>query len=186
MVTKETLRKLLSALKPLSEEQDTNAAVALILKPAEGDFEFLLVKRALRASDVWSGQMAFPGGKREPEDATLKDTVIRETMEETCIDVSGSCFLGVLEAVKPIIRNGFRVLPFVVMLETDPEVRLNHNELHSHMWVSYEKVRQSSTRTTMPRFGETPAFIFQDAVVWGMTHKILYEFSKTVEALKAS
>lgn len=184
MVNAGIIRKLPSVLKPVTGEQGANAAVALLLRPESEDSDILLVKRAVHPKDVWSGQMAFPGGKREPQDAHLKATVTRETFEETGINLSESRFLGVLGAAQPMIRSGFLVLPFVVALDAEPEVKLNHSELDSHIWVPYEKIIQSNGKTTLPNFGEVPAFILGNDVVWGMTYKILSDFIRIVETLK--
>jgi 8-oxo-dGTP pyrophosphatase MutT (NUDIX family) len=184
MVNPAAIQKLPSVFQPVTDEKGANAAVALLLKPQGEDSEILLVKRAVHPKDVWSGQMAFPGGKREPHDTHLKATVTRETFEETGINIAGSRFLGVLGAVPPMIKSGFLVLPFVVALETEPEINLNHSELDSHIWVPYEKIVQSNGKTRLPNFGEVPAFVLENVVVWGMTYKILSDFILSVETLK--
>jgi 8-oxo-dGTP pyrophosphatase MutT (NUDIX family) len=84
--------------------------------------------------------MAFPRGKREPQDANLKAAATRETIEETGVNIARSRFLCVLGTVQPMIRSGFLVLPFVVALEIEPEIKLNHNELDSHIWVPTRKL----------------------------------------------
>ena len=48
--------------------------------------ELLLVRRQVLAGDKWSGHMGLPGGRHEPEDATLLDTARRETREEVGFD----------------------------------------------------------------------------------------------------
>jgi 8-oxo-dGTP pyrophosphatase MutT (NUDIX family) len=184
MVNPQIIAKLLSALKPFSAQQSANAAVALLLKPNADDFEILLVKRATRQTDVWSGQMARPGGNREPQDADLKATAIRETLEETSVDIGASSFLGALDAVQPVPRRDYLVLPFVVLLENDPKIFLNHGELESFLWVPYEEILQSKGKTAVPNIGEVPAFLVKNTVVWGMTYRILLDFTQTVEALK--
>ena len=185
MVNADIIRKLPSALKPATDEQGANAAVALLLKHTVDDFKILLVKRAIRPKDVWSGQMAFPGGKREPNDANLKATAIRETLEETGIGIAESRFLGVLGAVQPMVKSNFLVLPFIAALDAEPEIKLNRSELDSYIWVPYKVMVQSNGKTALPNFGEVPAFILGNAVVWGMTYKILIDFIRIVEALKA-
>jgi 8-oxo-dGTP diphosphatase len=180
LVNAEAIAKLPAVLKPISNEQGANAAVALLLKPKRNDFDLLLVKRVKNPSDPWSGQMALPGGKREPKDTSLKDTVMRETLEETGITLDQCRFLGVLNAVRSEPKPDFKILPFVVLLEDEPKLKLNKAELETFIWVPYEEVVQSRGMVEFS-FGKVPAYIFADAIVWGVTYKILTEFVKAVE-----
>ncbi len=176
------LKKLASKLRPVSDEQNARAAVALLVKPADKDFEILLAKRTERRGDPWSGQMALPGGKREPQDRDLKATVTRETLEETGIDVSDASFLGVLGAGESVSKPGLVVLPFVILLEREPRITLSRDELDSYIWVPYRKLARCHGKATVPRVGEVYAFVVDCAFVWGITHDILVEL---FEALKA-
>ncbi len=180
MVSAEVIAKLPAVLKPISDKQGANAAVALLLKPRRNDFDLLLVKRVENPSDTWSGQMALPGGKREPKDLSLKDTVMRETLEETGVTLGRCRFLGVLDAVRSEPKPDFVILPFVVLLEDEPELKLSEAELETFIWVPYEELIQSKG-TTEFSFGKVPAFVLADSVVWGITYRILSEF---VEAVK--
>jgi 8-oxo-dGTP pyrophosphatase MutT (NUDIX family) len=180
LVSAEAIAKLPAALKPVSDEQGANAAVALLLKPKRNDFDLLLVKRVENPSDPWSGQMALPGGKREAKDMSLKDTVMRETLEETGITLGKCCFLGVLDAVRSEPKPVFKILPFVVLLEGEPKLELNRAELETFIWVPYEEVVQSKGAVEFS-FGKVPAYVFADAIVWGLTYKILSAFVEAVE-----
>lgn len=180
MVSAEAIAKLPAALKPISIEQGANAAVALLLKPKRNDFDLLLVKRVKSPSDPWSGQMALPGGKREAKDASLKDTVMRETLEETGITLDQRRFLGALNAVRSEPKPDFKILPFIVLLEDEPKLKLNKAELETFIWIPYEEIVQSKG-TVEFSFGKVPAYILADAIVWGVTYKILSEFIKAVE-----
>jgi 8-oxo-dGTP diphosphatase len=180
LVTADTIKKLPVVLKRVSHEQGANAAVALLLKPKRGDFDVLLVKRVENSSDPWSGQMALPGGKREPTDKSLKDTATRETFEETGAKLEGCRFLGVLDAVQSEPKPDFKILPFVVLLPDEPELKLNKAELETFIWVPYEEVVGSKGAVEFS-FGKVPAFVFADAVVWGVTYRILSKFIKAVE-----
>jgi 8-oxo-dGTP diphosphatase len=180
LVSVETIAKLPTVLKPISDEQGANAAVALLLKHRRNDFDLLLVKRVENPADTWSGQMALPGGKRELGDLSLKDTIVRETLEETGVALGRCRFLGNLGAVRSEPKLDFVILPFVVLLEDEPELKLNAAELETSIWVPYEEVVRSRDTAELS-FGLVPAFVLVDAVVWGITYRILSEFVEAVE-----
>jgi len=95
------VERLSKMLKKTSENLDANAAVVALLRATNQDFQVLFVKRAENSGDPWSGQTAFPGGKRDPEDRNLKETVVRETLEETRINLLEGCrFLGAMKPVR--------------------------------------------------------------------------------------
>ena len=64
------------------------AAIAVTLRMGEREPELLLIKRSEHEGDPWSGHVACPGGRREPGDADLAATAMRETLEETGIDLA--------------------------------------------------------------------------------------------------
>jgi len=180
MVNADTIKKLPAALKPVTDEQDANAAVTLLLKQNRDDFEVLLVKRVENPQDPWSGQMALPGGKREPNDKNLKATAQRETMEEIGVALNDSSFLGVLTAVKSEPKPGLRILPFVALLSGEPKLRLSREELESYLWVPYEKIVKNRG-TVEFTFGKFPAYMVAEPAVWGITYRILSQFIQAVE-----
>jgi len=180
LVNADTIAKLPQVLKPVSDEESANAAVALLLKSKRGDYDVLFVKRIENPSDPWSGQMALPGGKREPKDVSLKATVMRETMEETGIKLDDCPFLGVLTAISSEPKPEIKILPFVILLEDEPKLKLNRAELENFIWVPFEEIFQSKG-TVEFSFGKVPAYIFADAIVWGVTYKILSNFIQAVE-----
>jgi len=167
-----SIGKLSKALKPILEGQDANAAVALILKPADQDLKIFFVKRVENPDDPWSGQMALPGGKRDTEDQNLKQTVVRETLEETNINLLDRCrFLGVMETQRSAPRPEMKILPFVILLEHEPTIKLNE-ELEWFVWISLKELVQHKG-TVKFSFGEFPAYIVGNSVIWGLTHRIL-------------
>lgn len=178
------IEKLSKALRETSEKQDADAAVALLLKPSNQDFRVLLVKRVENPIDPWSGQMAFPGGKRDTRDQNLKQTVVRETLEETHINLLDLCrFLGAMTALRSTRRPEMKVLPFVFLLEHEPSIELDERELEGFVWISMKEL-VNHRGTARFSFGEVPAYIVGSSTIWGLTYRILEKFFHTLTYLR--
>jgi 8-oxo-dGTP diphosphatase len=173
MAHNDLIEELPKSLRPVSDEQGANATVALLLKLKNLDLSVLFVRRVENSADPWSGQIAFPGGKRDAKDQNLKQTVIRETLEETNINLLDNCrFLGAMNALISKPRPEIRVLPFIILLEHEPSVRLNEKELNGFVWISLEEIIRSKG-TAKFSFGESPAYIVGSTVIWGLTYRVL-------------
>ena len=70
------------------------SAVAMILQQDESELRILMIKRAERDGDPWSGHMAFPGGRMDPIDRHGHDVAIRETEEETSLLIDEKWMMG--------------------------------------------------------------------------------------------
>jgi 8-oxo-dGTP pyrophosphatase MutT (NUDIX family) len=168
------------SLAARGEQGQFEAAVAVILREIEPRRpELLLIERAEREGDPWSGQMAFPGGRRHADDPDLARTAARETREE----------VGLLLEAPPIARlddvEGSRasrpqrvvVAPFVYALAEQIEVTPNH-EVRSAVWVPVAAIADPGSGT-LYRFeregftGTFPAIRYQGYTVWGLTYRIL-------------
>ncbi len=154
------------------------AAVALLLAPgASGDLELLLIKRAEHEGDPWSGQMALPGGRRDPGDADLLATATRETLEEVGIALRADWLLGELDDLRPGTRTlpPVVVRPYVFGLSGQPPVHPS-GEVALHVWVRLEELASDRNRTEIQVPGRDqmyPAYRVGDHLVWGMTERII-------------
>lgn len=161
---------------PLSEEQDANAAVAILLRLSDGEPHILFAKRVQNPRDSWSGQVGLPGGKRDLKDRDLRDTVIRETLEETNIDLlNHSQFLGVMAADLSGPKPQITILPFVILLETEPTVKLNKSELEEYAWISLNRLEAGRTMVKFD-FGLAPAYQIGTLTIWGFTYRTVEKF----------
>src|SRR3989304_3397612 len=104
--------------KPLGEPPRTaKGAVAMILRGTRGPVDVLLIERAERESDPWSGQIAFPGGRRERTDRTLLDTARRGAKEGGGLPLARDArLLGWLPLRAPANRVDWIVVPYVFTL----------------------------------------------------------------------
>jgi 8-oxo-dGTP pyrophosphatase MutT (NUDIX family) len=157
--------------------------VAILLRPdPAGGLDMLLIKRADRAGDPWSGHVALPGGRRDPEDASLEETALREVWEEVGIDVRrDGRVIGTLDDLAP--RNPtlvpMAVRPFVAVVG---DVALVPNpEVAEAAWIPVAALRdpattQESTVLAQGQRWRVPSFVVGDYLVWGMTERILRQF----------
>jgi 8-oxo-dGTP pyrophosphatase MutT (NUDIX family) len=161
------------------------AAVAIIVTP-EPD-SILLIRRADRSGDPWSGHMALPGGRREPGDHDLAATAIREVMEEVGIQLKPENLAGRLEDVVPRTPRlpPIAVRPFVFVLAERPPLQLNP-EVAQASWVALDHLLRPDTRHPVQlevggQSRQVPAYQLDNAVVWGMTERILTSFLGQLE-----
>ena len=173
--------RLSKLLKPTRESGDANAAVVVLLREEDQGFQVLFVKRAEKSDDPWSGQTALPGGKRNPEDRDLKETVVRETLEETSINLLEGCrFLGAMEPLRSTRRPEMKVIPFIVLLKKKQVISLNE-ELTGYFWTPLKELVHHRG-TAKFSFGENPAYIIENHVIWGLTYRILKKLLSIIES----
>jgi len=184
----EKIRYHLTNHRPISPpiQPATKAAVAMILQPCSDDLQMLFIHRAHHPQDPWSGHMAFPGGRQEPDDPDLLTTIHRETLEEVGIDlVRHGEYLGRLSETQAAARGrvlSMTVCPFVY--EVGPEIQISPDpaEVQGTVWIplSYLQHEESEklVKIAMPGGSEVemPAVVYQGYTIWGLTHRMLRGF----------
>ena len=152
------------------------ASVAVILDAAVRP-RTLLIKRADLTGDPWSGQVAFPGGKAQPEDRTVRDTAIREALEEVGVDLlRDGEFMGYFDSFRTH-TGSMDVIPSLFTLKSEVSVVANA-EVSSYKWIDILSLTSPASVTAhrLEFSGETmnmPAYRIDDYVVWGLTHRII-------------
>jgi 8-oxo-dGTP pyrophosphatase MutT (NUDIX family) len=158
------------------------AAVAAVLReePGKGP-EVLLMRRAEHPDDPWSGHMAFPGGRQDPEDRDLLQTAWRETLEEVGLDLHQQAeWLGRLDDLPAVARGrstGMVITPFVFQVLQRPTLLPNY-EVSELLWAPLPPLLCGQADTTRAyeyeghRY-ELPAFEVQGRIVWGLTYQML-------------
>jgi 8-oxo-dGTP pyrophosphatase MutT (NUDIX family) len=160
-------------------DRTPRAAVALVLRQGPRGLEILLIKRAERMDDPWSGHVALPGGREEPADASLQETALRETLEETGIDLARDGeVLGALDDLRPTTApNMILVRPYVALLGVDSPLVLS-DEVAAAFWVPLDRLSAADaiTESVVRVRGverRVASFRYGEHVVWGMTERIL-------------
>jgi 8-oxo-dGTP pyrophosphatase MutT (NUDIX family) len=167
------------------------AAIALVIRlGAAGEPELLMIKRAEFEQDPWSGHIACPGGRMDPGDRDLEHTAIRETWEETGVDIAAhGQILGALDDISPrtpalpplVIR------PFVAVVQSDVTI-IASLEVAEAFWVPLAAIRETTSwvraMVRIRNVGEREEDVFRhgDYTVWGLTHRALVQFVSLVSA----
>lgn len=156
------------------------AAVAIVLRDGDDGLEALFIHRAERAGDTWSGQIAFPGGRRDPDDADLRATALRETREEIGVDLAAAEFLGTLDDLHPRtpVLPPVVVRPFVFGLIDRPAVALSA-EVQAAFWVPFRSLLAPGVRQEITIYHPgmpprtLPSYVIGKHTIWGMSERIL-------------
>lgn len=167
------------------------AAIALVLLEQEEGLEVLLIERAHREGDPWSGHIALPGGHVEPSDADLAATAERETIEEVGLDLRRAGErLGQLSECSPVRGVPLTVRPYVYLLAERPELTLG-DEVQRALWVPIAPLQRGERRATHLHVGagqqvEFPAWDVGGHLVWGLTYRVLSELFSRFRGLSAA
>lgn len=166
--------------KQLSRPDDSVDAVVaiLILDTPETNLDTLLIHRAVRPEDPWSGQIGLPGGRVERSDASTKAALQREVLEEVGFDLDAEAEkMGLLSVSSPMRRLDFKVQPWVYGLRRQPRITIGP-EVQSTFWVSLSRLPGLRTTTEVEIRGTNiavNAFVIDGRVVWGFTYRVLNE-----------
>ena len=125
----EALQRLRQRLSPDPGVADTalpQAAVLILFDTTGDELQVVLAQRAAHLR-LHAGEVAFPGGKCEPEDTDHWDTALREANEEVALPPEAVTRIGVLPAV--VTRTGIEVTACVAHLEQAVDFVPNPEEL---------------------------------------------------------
>jgi 8-oxo-dGTP pyrophosphatase MutT (NUDIX family) len=184
MITFDCIARILARHEPAAIESPsrTRAAVALILRIGVNGLEALLMERASREGDPWSGDIGLPGGRGEDQDRSPRQTAERETYEEIGLDLTQCRYLGrlsdIIGAHLPVLVSCY-VYGAVMHNRFD----LNH-EVRDLIWVSLSDLNAPARHITATvRFGGEefirPAIRLPQAgkpLLWGLTYRFVMEF----------
>jgi 8-oxo-dGTP pyrophosphatase MutT (NUDIX family) len=177
---------------PPSLEASAQAAVALLLQSRTEDLFLLFIQRSQHPHDPWSGHMAFPGGRKNPEDADLCITIHREVKEEVGIDLASQGeYLGRMAELQAMSRGRpveMTVTPFIYLISPEAELRPDPAEVQDTIWVPLEVIQQDVSESTVQQTltdgitMKVPAMLYGGKTIWGMTYRMLRAFQELISA----
>lgn len=154
------------------------AGVAVIIRKSDRGYRLLLIKRSTKIKDPWSGHIAFPGGHYEKDDQSIFNTVIRETREETGIDLyTQAKYLFALSEAFPLNEPGLKVYPFVFELYRDVEIKCDE-EVENYYWIPIDNLERETVKVDYEGVAKkTEAYTYmtqnKKIIIWGLTKRII-------------
>jgi 8-oxo-dGTP pyrophosphatase MutT (NUDIX family) len=163
-----------------SDRERSATREAAVLAPVlarGGEDHVLFTKRAEDLTDH-PGQMSFPGGGREPEDADLLSTALREASEEVCLPPGEADIVGRLDDIHTV--TGYQVRPFVGRVPDREFVPCDREVAEVAVLPVAGLVdpdNYESERRDHPHYGEVRLHFFDVGgyTVWGATAKMLVQ-----------
>ena len=156
-------------------EGGRRSAVLMLFGPAPGGGEDVVLTERAHTLRSQPGDVSFPGGKREPSDATDADAALRETQEEVGIDPATIDLVGELPDIYLRPRQ-FVVTPVLGWWsEPGPIERVDAREVHRAVQAPLSHLLDPTARFTVthPSGYRGPGFEFDGLFVWGFTAGLL-------------
>jgi 8-oxo-dGTP pyrophosphatase MutT (NUDIX family) len=162
------LRDRLRDYRPSPERIDA----AVLIPVTDGPVPELILTRRASHMTSHAGEVAFPGGKRDPEDTSIVATALRECREEIGLPETAVEVIGELDVFTS--KVGLRVQPIVGMVPADAALLLNPDEIESVFRVPLaffltEEPAYTHNVNFMGQEVVVPSFNFRDYVIWGLT-----------------
>lgn len=190
---KEALKMMFPNIKSMPEhlpDQVRESAVMALLFPKNGEWHLLAIRRT-EDGRAHSGQIGFPGGRRETTDQTLLETALRETFEEVGIAGERITVAGALSPVYVVVSN-FNVFPFVGFIEQPEPLQLSEHEVQSVLEIPLRELLDPGVKTQEEVI--SPAFpdirrivnayrVAGGQIIWGATAIMIAELELILRRL---
>ncbi len=180
-----TLRQGMKTLQPVDHWRETTfraEAAVLLAFTDEPETQLILTRRADHLKSH-RGEVALPGGKKDPEDVSFIATALRESQEEIALPPAAVEVLGELDPM--VTRFGVKVMPVVGVIAPDILLTPNPDELDSIFRVPLSFfLRDERLRTDRGTVnGHTvavPCWQWREYEIWGVTAIILVNLMNRV------
>jgi 8-oxo-dGTP pyrophosphatase MutT (NUDIX family) len=164
-----------SFVRPAGGEQIPAAVLVPLFLGAETHDPHVVLTRRRADLRRHAGEISFPGGRQDAEDADLTTTALREAEEEIGLERSQVQLLGALAPTSTFATN-YVIHPFVGTVPAGITWKPSAREVDAVLELPLQAVRAGRTMTRMERRGisfETDTYVVDEHLIWGATARIL-------------
>ena len=154
---------------------ETPAAVLVPLFLDEASTTHLVLTRRRADLRRHAGEISFPGGRRDGEDASLMETALREAEEEIGLPRAQVQMIGELPATSTFATN-YVIHPFVASIPPGTAWTLSPREVDAVIELPLPQLREGRTTAQLTRRGitfQTDAYVVDEHFIWGATARII-------------
>lgn len=174
-------------LSTFTNEKTRESAVNVILYPDGNDLYLILTQRN-QYKGAHSGQISFPGGKREKEDTDLIETGNRETFEEIGLKMNRDDLIAELKTIY-IPPSNFLVYPFLYLLDAKPIFTLDSREVKEIIEIPLSEIHVDNIKNKTVSASsnlnvDAPSYYVFEKVIWGATATIIAELHAIIDCYK--
>ncbi len=181
--------KRLSARNIIAAKKEfRSSAVSILLFPKNNRIYSLLIQRPTY-DGAHSGQVSFPGGKKDETDKDLEQTARRECFEEVNFPMDNGELIGELSNIYIPVSN-FMVKPFIFYSKAEPHFKPDNHEVERLIYfdIKTQLIDNDQKKGTIQvmkgvRQKNVPYFDIEGKIVWGATAMILSELKEILKSI---
>jgi 8-oxo-dGTP pyrophosphatase MutT (NUDIX family) len=171
---------LTSEINPKINNSEKQKLAAVLIIIYDNPPKILMTKKPTTMAQH-GGEISFPGGKLIDSDYNLLETALRETKEETGLNISKKNVIGQLDQVTTL-NSGFTILPFVCILDSITSLVAN-SEVEIFLQIPLIPFLETLENDIEPEHNsiqEMYLFTFEKNIIWGASARMLKEVKENL------
>ena len=155
-----------------------SAVVIPVYRTSDGELHIVMILR--NPGGAHGGQVAFPGGKRDPQDETMLDTALREVREELGLILTREDVLAELP-MEQTRTTGYRVFPYLARIRVPHQWQIAEREIDELFDVKLSDIIRPGAHDKMidrfPTWQKAQQVSFYQVGphrLWGLSYRILH------------